>query len=141
MVERLLSAKPVRVGEAWQPDLAAFVKQLEASSRWEVDPARTAGKVKLLRLYRKGGHLCGVLSAHLGMAPRTLPSGGKQIPAPPGCKAVFDMEIDACVDGGALDAILTATVQVDAVLPGPEGETVTLRLRNKRKETRTEAAK
>ncbi|HYT92018.1 MAG TPA: hypothetical protein VEL76_25105 [Gemmataceae bacterium] len=140
MENRLLPGKAVRPGATWSPDLGAFIKQLEASSKWEVDAGKTTGKVKLLRLFKKDGRQFGVLDVHLQFVPRTIPTLEKRILAPPGNKVVLDLEINGCIDGSSLNATVTARIQMDTVMPagGKDGEIVTLRIRNTVKETRTE---
>src|SRR5262249_26891361 len=95
----ILPKKAVRVKESWAIDVAALAKDLEKLTYLEIDAGKSSAKGKLIRVYRKGGRLFGVLEMNMVITGKAIKMQELKIDLKPPCKLNLKVTLDVCIDG------------------------------------------
>ncbi len=121
-VQFFLPARPVKAGEAWQPDRALVNKGFQDGTGFEVLSEKTVATGKLTRVYQKDGRLFGVVALHLEITPKSLPQGDKRLAIQPESRVVIDVTLDGCLDGSAavISGTVASVVNAISLRPSPE---------------------
>jgi hypothetical protein len=140
----ILPKKAVRVKESWAIGVAALAKDLEKLTYLEMDPGKSSARGKLVRVYRKGGRLFGVLEMNMVIAGKAIKMGDVRIDLKPPCKLNLKVTLDVCIDGSRNLGVVEAKtdLSLEATLPvGNPGTKVSMTLQGSFRETHQEVKK
>jgi hypothetical protein len=127
----LLPSQPVKVNQAWKPDLKPLLQFVEKANNMELDSDTCTGTGTLKSVYPKGGRQFGVIAMHLELVPKTFTiQNGKKVTAPPGNKVTLDWKTNGCIDGSSLETTMEIDLQVQAVLPIDAKDVIMMKLTN-----------
>src|SRR5579885_3110599 len=121
----MVPEKPVAVGEGWEIDAAAVVKELLSGNEdIAVDVPRAKVTGKLVRAYRKDGKQFGVLEYMLDLPLKAFKVEDEKIPLLAGSKMFLKVEMDGCIDGSDVtaDVKVTGGMSVSAVIKDEDGK-------------------
>lgn len=110
-----LPEKPVRIGEAWKPNVERLGKSL--GNKLPVDGVKATASARLARVYDRGGHRFGIIDVKISFP--VLPAGG--IPVGPGSRLEVTIHYDGCIDGSICAAKMTGTIKGRIEADGPQG--------------------
>ncbi len=136
----MLPAQGVQVGESWafdpRPLLTAWPKPPQVC----VDLEKAKGTGKLIRTYRQGERLFGVLEFRAEAPVGGVTVGSRQATVAPGAKLEVAVDVEACIDGSASTCTLRLAdeLTVHMEMPGPPGQKIegTIAEQHVRTETR-----
>lgn len=115
--DEITPKKPVKVGETWAIDAASWVKREDA----EIVPKNAFAS--LTRVYRKEGHLYGVVEAKAEFEVKSLTVQGRKMKLQPGSRIIMKSVRDGCIDGTSWNCVERGQHLFTAVVhaPGPDG--------------------
>lgn len=108
--ETIVPNRSVRVGDTWPIDASSWGKRDDA----EVTLTRATGH--LVKVYKKGARLFGVIDARAEFAIKTLTVTGRKMQMEPGARIVMKSLTDACIDGSSCECVEKSEMLLLAVV-------------------------
>jgi hypothetical protein len=115
-LRNLLPPGPVRPGEyPWPVDVRPLMRDLARTGKIIPDPLRSKGTGRMKRVFRdEDGHLCAELHIQLEFALAAMNLSGQKLLLGPASRAVSDMVLELCIDGGAVYLTHKDTMRIDS---------------------------
>ncbi|MCC6418073.1 MAG: hypothetical protein IT429_07455 [Gemmataceae bacterium] len=136
----MLPDRPVQAGEVWSFDPRPVLQAWPRPSAVRVGVDRATGKGKLVRVYRQGERLFGVLEFRVEAPVLGVEFGSRKAEQLPGARVRLTIDVDACIDGSVstFGLRLVDELRVQMELPGASGQRIegTITEQHLRTETR-----
>lgn len=117
--EDLLPKKPVKLNETWKIDAGILIKDLEKTDQLEGDAKNSKASGKLVKVYKKGEQLFGVMEIEFVLAVKSFKSEGTDYTTKDESKITIHMEIDTAIDGTDSEATVKRTSKGELILDVP----------------------
>lgn len=124
----ILPKNPVAVGDTWKCDLPELLKDFSKDSGNKIDAATATATGKLLKAYSKDGKQFGEIEVMLDFPIVETKGPTGAIKADAGSRFKIKVSFDGCIDGSRNEgtARFHMDVKLNAKVPGPGGDMVTL---------------
>ena len=116
----MMPKNAVKVGEKWQVEPAVLAKLFGEQMTIDTDKTKVSGK--LVKTYDKGGVKYGVIEFTIDLAITAMKSPMGELPASDGSVMSFVVSRDGCIDGTALDDVMTGNIKADIGIKLPQAE-------------------
>lgn len=117
--EDLLPKKPVKLNETWKIDAGLLIKDLEKTDQLEGDAKNSKASGKLVKVYKKGEQLFGVMEIEFVLAVKSFKSEGMEYTTKDESKIEIHMVIDTAIDGTDSEATVKRTSKGELILDVP----------------------